>query len=126
MAQINFVYVIEDDLETRALLREVLELEGYYVKTAPDGHEALTLLSHDSSSARLILLDLLMPVMNGWEFLEAADSIIKARSIPVIIMSVTNFQKSSLPKTVFDGLRKPLDIDVLLSMIYQGTHRKTA
>jgi CheY-like chemotaxis protein len=126
MAQINFVYVIEDDLETRALLREVLELEGYYVKTAPNGYEALSLLSHDSSSVYLILLDLLMPVMNGWEFLEAADSIIKARSIPVIIMSVTNFQKSSLPKTVFDGLRKPLDIDVLLSMIYQGTHRKTA
>lgn len=126
MAQINFVYVIEDDQETRALLREVLELEGYYVKTAPNGYEALSLLSRDSSSAYLILLDLLMPVMNGWEFLEAADSIIQARSIPVIIMSVTNFQKSSLPKTVYDGLRKPLDIDVLLSMIYQGTHRKTA
>lgn len=67
------VLVVEDDLAVRETLRDVLEMEGYRVLTAENGAEALAVLSR-STPPCLILLDLMMPVMDGWQLLEILRS----------------------------------------------------
>ncbi|SMP79347.1 response regulator [Noviherbaspirillum suwonense] len=69
MPHLNIV-VIEDDADLRETMKELLEIEGFTVDTAENGQEGLSLIER-SGPPCLILLDMMMPVMNGWEFLEA-------------------------------------------------------
>ena len=62
------VCVVDDDADIREVLTDVLSIEGYDVVAAGDGESALALLRARPSACRLILLDLMMPRMNGWEF----------------------------------------------------------
>ena len=64
------IYVVEDDVDLRESIKELLEMEGFSVLTAGNGREGLNLIERDGEPC-LILLDMMMPVMNGWEFLEA-------------------------------------------------------
>ena len=61
--------LVEDDYDIRAMLVMLLDMEGYHVVRATNGREALTLLE-EGLRPHLILLDLMMPVMNGWQFRE--------------------------------------------------------
>ena len=63
------IYVIEDDVDLRETMKELLETEGFSVLTAGNGQEGLNLIERDGQPC-LILLDMMMPVMNGWEFLD--------------------------------------------------------
>jgi len=81
------VLVIDDELDTRELLGSLLRDEGHDVSTAADGAEALEYLRGSDALPSLILLDLVMPVMDGWEFLEARGRDPRLNGIPVVLIS---------------------------------------
>src|SRR4051794_12571685 len=84
------VLVVEDDREIRESLQELLEVEGYAVATASNGLEAIELLRSTITHPKIVLLDMMMPVMDGMGFLDilTKDSILGA--IPVYIHSANH------------------------------------
>jgi CheY-like chemotaxis protein len=110
----NAVLVVEDDLHIRETVQQILEFEGYRVHTAENGRQALDLLAQLKYPC-LILLDLMMPVMNGWQFLEARkkDSVIA--DLPVVVVSAVAEQAQGAGAT--EIMRKPPDIDTLLETV---------
>ena len=109
------ILIVEDDEVIRDLLKEALEMEGYRTRTAANGQEALQVL-HGVLSPCLILLDLMMPVMNGWQFLESKKTDDTLKPIPVVVMTAaTNGKLRSLDT---EGLmRKPIDLNVLTNWV---------
>ena len=80
------ILVVDDEAFIRLYLEEVLADEGHEVRSARDGAEALKLLE-DSPPPDLILLDLMMPRMNGWEFRDAQSADPRLATIPVVLLS---------------------------------------
>ncbi len=116
-AERRLVLVVDDDQAVRETLREVLEESGYRAVTAADGLEALEQLQA-GLRPDVILLDLMMPRMNGWVFRLEARRDPELRKIPVVILSAaadptsaSGFLEASA------GLLKPVDIEVLLDTI---------
>ncbi|RPJ72231.1 MAG: response regulator, partial [Alphaproteobacteria bacterium] len=93
---------------------------GYTVFTAANGREALDVLAH-SPNQGLILLDLMMPVMNGWEFIEAISKIKEYADIPVVLVTAYNDRARDI--RVKEIISKPLEFKKLLSVVkeYYGT-----
>jgi CheY-like chemotaxis protein len=109
------VFVVEDDLDTREMLCRFLELEGYHVESAPNGQQALDQLSA-GASACVILLDLMMPVMDGWQFRREQVRRSALAKIPVIVVSAAG--KERLEQIDANAiLSKPLDLDELLARV---------
>ena len=79
------VLLVEDDAATRGVVRAILECAGWRVTEAENGLEALACMKHDCPS--LILLDLFMPVMNGFEFAAHVRAHDEWRSIPIVVMT---------------------------------------
>ena len=105
------VLVVEDDQDILLLAREVLAANNYCTVTACDGATALSVLT--SIKVDLILLDLIMPHMNGWEFLAARRSHPDFASIPVIVFS----GYGTHPPECVDVLPKPFSSDHLLELV---------
>lgn len=107
------VLIVEDDEESRDTLREVLELEGYKVETAINGREAITRLNSSGDKICIMLLDLFMPVMDGWQVIDQlrADGRLDQTQI-VIITSAPFRAPAGLP--VFE---KPLDLDRVMNEV---------
>jgi CheY-like chemotaxis protein len=103
------ILIVDDDLEIRDTLSELLHEEGYSVATAKNGHEALFLL-RERIVPRLILLDLMMPVMNGWQFRQEQQRDPLLRGIPVVVISATRAPAIDAAEI----LTKPIDLEVLL------------
>ena len=80
------VLVVEDDAALREMMAQRLHLAGFAPATAPNGYEALALL-RQGFPAKLILLDLKMPIMDGWAFRAAQRRDPDLADIPVIVMS---------------------------------------
>jgi two-component system response regulator MprA len=111
------VMLIEDDPDIRAMISQLLELEGYRVVISPNGIEALTQL-RGGLRPSVILLDLMMPVMNGWQFRAEQAKDDQLARIPVVIISGDGRVTERNPQVDADGfLRKPIDLDVLLSTV---------
>ena len=111
------ILIVEDQPEIRALIAEILEDEGYRVASVTNGMEALTYLRGQAERPRLILLDLGMPVMTGWEFREEQQRDPKIAQIPVIVMSaLPDLNRRAAALKVADCLDKPIDINTLLGM----------
>jgi CheY-like chemotaxis protein len=108
------VLVVEDETELRELMREALEDEGYTVVAAPDGRAALDAASHIDKIC-LVLLDLLMPIMNGWDFLDEARKRPEFSGVPVIVHTSA---PNSAPSGVAKVLQKPLQLDRLLATVH--------
>ena len=109
------VFIVDDDLDTREMLGKFLELEGYRVETAANGQQALARLS-GGLEASVILLDLMMPIMDGWQLRRelARDAYLSA--IPVIVVSAAG--KDRLARIDDQAyLSKPVDLDELLQRI---------
>lgn len=104
----SVVLLVEDEEESRESLREILELEGYHVELAANGREALAKLDHIAPC--VILLDLFMPVMDGWQLLEKLRSDGRLGKLKVL---VTTSAATNLPTDV-PVFTKPLDIDDLM------------
>ncbi len=83
------VLLVEDDPDTRTVMNTVLRLSGFEVETATDGHEALDQLRAEPKPS-VILLDLMMPGMDGWQFREAQRRDPALADIPVVLVSATD------------------------------------
>src|SRR6187549_1262395 len=81
------ILVVEDDTDIRESLVEVLEDEGFGVRAAADGRQALDVLRAERPLPDLILLDLMMPVMNGFQFREQQLSDAAFAGIPVVVVT---------------------------------------
>jgi two-component system, chemotaxis family, chemotaxis protein CheY len=83
------ILVVEDTEDLRELFMEVLRREGYEVVGAENGQEALTILSASLAEPCLVLLDLMMPVMDGETFLRTLQETPDGATLPVIVVSAT-------------------------------------
>jgi CheY-like chemotaxis protein len=108
------ILLIEDDPDLAEVVAEVLLMEGYRLSRASDGRAALELLAN-RELPDLILLDLMMPNMNGWEFREAQLRDTRLAKIPVVVLSATG--ERSRPIDAVLVLRKPVTLDELLSAV---------
>jgi CheY-like chemotaxis protein len=114
---VNWALVIEDDVDVREVLGDTLTDEGYQVVTAENGAEGLAQL-RGMRDPCLVLLDLLMPIMNGWEFRSRQFADPRLRDVPVIVMTATtNIPEAKIQANAF--LQKPVDLDVLLRTVSQ-------
>ena len=112
------ILIVEDEPFIRAVLTEILEDEGYPVASVSNGLEALAYLRGCTELPHVILLDLGMPVMSGWEFREEQLRDGTIRGIPVIVMSaLPDLTRRAAALGVVGCLDKPIDINVLLGMV---------
>jgi CheY-like chemotaxis protein len=112
------VLIVDDDRAIREMLTETLDDAGYRVLSAENGRQALALLAEAPTLPAVILLDLMMPVMNGWEFLAQQQADARIAAIPVIVLSARpNLQHEAYTISVEEFLQKPIDILELLSII---------
>jgi len=108
--------IVEDDPDTREMLERFLELEGFDVRTAPNGAAALESLRTRGKPC-VILLDLMMPVMNGWQFREVQVRHPDFAEVPVVVVTAAG-PRGEIPGIDADGwLSKPVDFDKLLETI---------
>lgn len=114
------ILVVDDDRDIRETLGEILVHEGYHVEMAENGARALELI-HRGPSPALMLLDLMMPVMSGWEVLELAETDQALAEIPVLVVSAMPAPIS--PAEARGGvkacLHKPLQLDQLLNLVHR-------
>jgi CheY-like chemotaxis protein len=105
------ILIIDDDMGSRKALAEVLTDEGYSVATASDGADGLTYL-REGHRPKVVLLDLMMPGVDGWDFRAEQKRDEDLRSIPVIAISAAG--------KLLDAdhtLRKPINIETLLNLL---------
>jgi CheY-like chemotaxis protein len=109
----KFVLVVDDDPDLLDVTSFVIETEGMAVETARNGEEALALL-HAGRLPELVLLDLMMPVMNGWEFLAAVANDPLLRPVPVVVLTAA--EHAEIPGAL-EVLSKPMDLKQLLRVV---------
>jgi CheY-like chemotaxis protein len=109
------VSVIEDDEAIRSHLAEVLRARGLNVLEASHGEEALTLLRRRGIRPSLMVVDLMMPVMDGWEFLKEGGPLLNG--VPVFV--VTAFPESRVPEGAMALLKKPVNLHALMQTLEQ-------
>jgi two-component system chemotaxis response regulator CheY len=119
------VLVVEDDESIRNVITDVLEDHNIRVVVAANGSEALRLLDRVKPNA--MVLDLLMPVMHGWEFMESYADKTNGKPIPIVVVSVN----PALPRSytrfgVCNVVAKPFDIDQLLAAVEEALGAVTA
>jgi two-component system response regulator MprA len=107
------ILLVEDEHDHREMLRDLLEYEGFCVEVATNGREGLDRLAALMSPPKLILLDLLMPGMNGWAFLEALQERGTIHEAPVIIITAMTGQSVPLAAEI---LKKPIDLPKLIGL----------
>lgn len=117
------VLVVDDDDQIRDVLGAILQEEGYAVAVAADGQEALEWLGL-GTAPRVILLDLMMPGMNGWEFLAHRERDPLLVAIPLVVLSgVAGLQQVGLP-VVEERLEKPIHLGLLLETVARYCGRR--
>jgi CheY-like chemotaxis protein len=109
------ILIVEDDQDSRVLLRLTLEAAGCTVYSAADGRSAVDLLATLDTKPQLLLVDLDMPVMNGWQLMEYLKCHPSLARIPIAVQSAD--EESTLPDGVAFVVNKPLDIRALLALV---------
>src|SRR5437868_10548242 len=111
------ILVVDDDPDILQTLALCLSTEGYRVLMASNGREALDVL--DREKPAIILLDLMMPVMDGWQFVHELDARGR-RDVPLLILSADRAVQGHAQKLRASGhLAKPFDLDELLGKVQQ-------
>ncbi len=111
------VLVVEDDEATQSVMKTVLRLSGFEVGTAHDGREALDWL-HTHASPGLILLDLLMPRMDGWQFCEAQRRDPALADVQVVLVSaIHDLPEQAKSLGAGSYLQKPVVFEELLGLL---------
>ena len=112
------VLVVDDDLTTRLILNATLTKVGYKVTTVASGMEALAWLYATPEQPCVILLDVLMPGMTGWELLARLRADVALAAIPVVVITgaVEREIGGSLPEVVA-VIAKPIDVGALIAVV---------
>jgi CheY-like chemotaxis protein len=114
------VLIVEDDADLREMMAQLLTLEGYETATVANGREALEYL-HSAIAPDVILLDLMMPIMDGWEFHRRLEADPEIPPVPVIVLSALDQARAkNIHAAAF--LKKPLDFDRLLDLVRTYCH----
>lgn len=116
----NTIFIVDDDASTCEALSELLKLCGYSVACAENGLVALNKLQTWPAPPALILLDLLMPVMDGHTFVHRAREDHRLKDVPVV---VTTADPCAHPSGVDAILRKPVKFEILMSTVRQFMKR---
>ncbi len=112
------VLVFDDDPGIRDLLTELLEEEGYQVVSAANGLEAINHLHRGTERPCVILLDLMMPVMNGWQFRNTQQQDPGLATIPVVVLSARNdIQQQASLINAAAHIMKPINLIGLLDTV---------
>jgi CheY-like chemotaxis protein len=118
MPPVGRVLIVEDEADLREALSEILRDEGYAVANAAHGREALECLRGESPRPSVILLDLTMPVMNGWQFRAEQREDPDLCEIPVVVLSAGDHLIEQMDALgVRDCVRKPIELGRLLATI---------
>ena len=116
------VLVVDDDDLIRATVADALEFEGYEVVTATNGVEALEQVR--TSRPNAVLLDLMMPVMDGWTFMEHCRREELCAETPVLVMSAYRHLAEAASNLAANAcIAKPFDLDVLLGAVERIVQR---
>jgi CheY-like chemotaxis protein len=114
--------VVEDDRDLRRNMQSLFESEGYLVDVAENGQVALDFLIQATELPEVILLDLMMPVMDGFQFRDAQVQIPKFASIPVIVLTADgHIEEKKVRSRATAALRKPADVELILSTVEKLT-----
>jgi CheY-like chemotaxis protein len=116
------IVVVDDDTDLRETLGELLEEEGYDARLFENGRTALEFLRHEPDDPRLILLDLMMPEMNGWQFREEQLKDDRLREIPVVVMTASRGLEGD-PLSARQVLYKPIGLGELISAVERHAAR---
>jgi CheY-like chemotaxis protein len=111
------VLVVDDDPSIRRMIMAALRRDGYTFSEAANGKEALEIMRQEPPS--VVVLDLMMPIVSGWDVLRERASEPDLQSIPVIIVSANRGPElaSAMDKGICAFLPKPFDITVLSSLV---------
>lgn len=116
----KLVMVVDDSDDARTAIRDILIDEGYGVVEASGGRNALHYLTSDQPPPAIIIADLRMPDINGWDLIKILQSYLRLSNIPVVVVSGTDpGQQQNLRVARF--LRKPFDAGVLLDTVARLT-----
>jgi len=113
------ILIVDDDTDVRCALSEMLEEEGFAVEGVRDGREALARLRAGTVHPAVILLDLLMPGMDGWDFRNEQMRDPQLATVPVVVVSASGFSRESI-RTQFRPaayVEKPIERTALLDVI---------
>ena len=108
------VLVVEDDFDIRESIKDFLEIEKFSVLTASNGQEALDVLKAAPKPC-LVLLDMMMPIMDGREFLDIVMKDAVLAPIPVFVISAVATKDNTLGSVGF--IKKPADLNLILKMV---------
>jgi CheY-like chemotaxis protein len=118
------VLVVDDDRAIRVTVQEILSDEGYAVRAVENGREALEVLRATEALPAIILLDLRMPVMDGWSFRQQQKADPRLAAIPVLVLSADGAMATRLAELdVAGALAKPLRLEALLSAVARHCSR---
>jgi CheY-like chemotaxis protein len=119
------VLVVDDDPDILEALSEILEGEGFRIGRARNGQEALEKL--DAESPQLILLDLMMPVMDGWEFARRMRQRPAQSQVPIIVLSADrNVGTKAKELGAIGHLSKPFELNDLLDIVRSSLGQPSA
>jgi CheY-like chemotaxis protein len=113
----QYVLLVEDDIDISEAVESILKEEGFNIKCTFNGKEALEYLQSSKKNPSLILLDIMMPYMNGYEFREVQLKDPKIADIPTIILSAAGKHEDIEKLNFKETLKKPLDLDTLIDVV---------
>jgi two-component system response regulator MprA len=116
---LNQVLIVEDAIDIQMLLGRVLESAGFSVSTASNGREALDLLQSSDTTPELIILDIMMPELDGYQFRKEQEKDPRLAEIPVVVMTAwADIESKAMQIGAKGYLKKPfVDIDTILSTV---------
>lgn len=123
------IFIVEDELDFLSTLRERLEFEGFVVATAVDGEESLRKIPEEKPD--LILLDIMLPEMNGYQVCRELKSNPETKTIPVVVVTAKSQESDKFwakETGADDYLTKPFEMEELLQKIQDNLQedKKTA
>jgi CheY-like chemotaxis protein len=113
------ILVVDDDLDIREILSETLADLGFHVLAAANGRDALTLVHDLEVRPSAILLDLMMPIMDGYGFLEARAKDPKLASVPVAVVTAGRGIDDERIGDTIPVIHKPFEVSLLLDVLDQ-------
>lgn len=117
------IMLVDDDDDIREIIGLILEGEGYRPITAADGLEAIDMLEH-GEHPKIILLDMMMPGLNGADFLRRVKARPSLADIPVVVMSGDTAARRTAESLGADGcVAKPVELETLLDIAHRYADR---